>query len=337
MLLQQLCSILLRHELHANLVLYQPLLGLTAGLQPLPSDHCWCASMFRHWRHLTACHSAFPSARVSSTRPPGTLWGWPYWPSCLETFSIAGSCDLSPCFGAVFLQRSPCSTSLRSWSCLLDACRRPHRFCDSLLLHVRCESVLSLPVEIMSGHCPSSSEPDSYHLRLYAEGSGMVTPAFPTPWPEQLCSSFSWSHLHCMASAYGNGPRGWDISSLIRMEAFCLQNHAGKYIPVSVYNDVVWIACRSLFSDIWKRLRPLLRYVVMELSLWWSFVFKPVSLEFFVCCHATFVLIKDVPCYIWRCQATCRNAGNLPFILGRNGSSSYRLEAWQWTEHRLHS
>ena len=51
-LLQQLCSLLLRHQLHAKWFLYQPLLGLIAGLQPLPTDHCWCANWFPHRRHI---------------------------------------------------------------------------------------------------------------------------------------------------------------------------------------------------------------------------------------------------------------------------------------------
>ena len=51
----------------------------------------------------------------------------------------------------------------------------------------------------------------------------------------------------------------------------------------------------------------------MELSLW-SFVFKPVSLEFLVRCHAELVRIKDAPYYTWRGHGTCRNADKRTFI-----------------------
>ena len=115
MLLQQICSRLMQHELHAKWLLYQHLIGLTAGLQPLLSHHWWCANRFHHWRYIAACHSAFPSACLSSTRQPGTSWGWPCGPSCWETPSVAGSGELVLWYGTYF-----CSTPLVRSLCVLD-------------------------------------------------------------------------------------------------------------------------------------------------------------------------------------------------------------------------
>ena len=70
-LLQKLCSRLLQHELHAKLFLYQPLLSLTTGLLPLPTDPWRYASRFPHlWHNCCLSFSLSLGVRVfhSTTR-----------------------------------------------------------------------------------------------------------------------------------------------------------------------------------------------------------------------------------------------------------------------------
>ena len=145
----------MRHELHAKLFLYQPLLSLTAGLQPLPTDPWRYASRFPHLCH-NCCLSFSLSLGLrvlhSTTR---NLMRLALLAELLRNFL---HCWIRWHGTMIWRRKYSCSTSLHSWSK-----RRPHRFCDSWLLHAGCESVLSLHVERMFGHCPSSSEPDSCH------------------------------------------------------------------------------------------------------------------------------------------------------------------------------
>ena len=104
--------------------------------------------------------------------------------------------------------------SLRSWSSLLDAYRSSHRFC---FLHVGCEWLLSLQVERISLHF-------FFWTRLMlsmivAEGSGMVSAASNTCLSNSLARAALFVFLIVrspLASVHGNGPSGWERTSLIR-------------------------------------------------------------------------------------------------------------------------
>ena len=169
--------------------------------------------MCHHWRHSASCHSAFPSARVSSTRPPATLWGWPCWLSWWETFSIAGS-------GAMFRNCIPVVLTLfdLSWvliegsRCVSNSTSILCRLTSSCMMWVSGESatwdnVSSMPFIFWTRLMPQSM--------IEAECSGMVSSG-STCFSNAMARAALFVFLSVpspLAIAHGNGPSGGHRSS----------------------------------------------------------------------------------------------------------------------------
>ena len=188
-LLQNCVAVCRGIELHATWFLYQPLLSLAAGLQPLPTDRWRYASRFPHWWHkLLLVIQLVPrlACLPFDHQEPYEVGLVDRAAKKLSPLLDPG--DTAPCF-----EEYSCSIYLCSWSSLLDTQRIPHRLCDSWLLRVGCESELSL--HIILRECLVIA---LHLLNQKAQCSLLlVTPA--SAWPEQLCSSFSMSSLHWRA------------------------------------------------------------------------------------------------------------------------------------------